>query len=66
MKQQISEVLEKDVTRKEFLQYVGSALLIMFGVSNLIKMLHAQPKGTNVSAGYGDNSYGGSKKGMLQ
>lgn len=61
MKTQLEEVLQQRMSRKQFLQYIGSGLLVVFGVSNVIKLL--QPSGKQrVSNGYGSSVYGGPKK----
>lgn len=64
MKDQFDALLQKDMTRKEFLQYVGGALLVAFGVTNLLKSL-LQTKPSQSSIGYGSSAYGGTpKKGL--
>lgn len=60
MREQIDELLSKEMSRKEFLQHVGSGLLILFGISGLINAL--QPKKTGRSMGYGSSAYGGQKR----
>ena len=63
MKEQLSLLFEKQMSRKEFLQYVGSGLLVMFGVSGLLKALTGQSMHRNTTPqdiGYGSSNYGGS------
>ena len=64
MKNQFDALLQKDMTRKEFLQYIGGALLVSFGVTNLIKtLLQTKPASTQkAELGYGGNAYGGAEK----
>ena len=59
MKLQIDALLQQEMTRKEFLQYAGSALLMLFGVSSVIKALQsgATPRARK-PAGYGASLYG--------
>lgn len=55
------------MTRKEFLQYIGGALLVAFGVTNLIKsLLENNQRTVQPSAlDYGGSAYGGIKKNSL-
>lgn len=63
MKDQIDNLFQQKLTRKEFLQYIGSGLLVIFGVSNLLKALQAPIKKQPVSGmGYGSSAYGGTPK----
>ncbi|MCA9331647.1 hypothetical protein KC968_01755 [Candidatus Saccharibacteria bacterium] len=64
IKEHINELFEKEMSRKEFVQYVGSSLLIVFGISGLLKslsQLHSPPRQISDS-GYGSSAYGGTKK----
>lgn len=69
MKNQLDTLFAKDMTRKEFLQYIGGALLVAFGVTNLIKsLLGNQQAGQRAPAtrlDYGGNVYGGAKNTSL-
>lgn len=65
IKAQLAELLETEVSRKEFLQYVGIALLAVFGIGSLLqaltgaqspKKLAVQPASTS---SYGGANYGG-------
>lgn len=60
MREQIDELFNKEMTRKEFLQHVGSALLIAFGITGLINAF--QPRQTRQTAGYGSSAYGGGRR----
>ena len=62
MREQIDELFGKEMSRKEFLQHVGSGLLIIFGISGLLKALTQQPKAQSRSTGYGVSAYGGARK----
>jgi hypothetical protein len=35
----IKKISQKDITRKEFLQFLGGSLIVLFGFSNLISLL---------------------------
>lgn len=61
MKDQLQTLLEKEMSRKEFLQHVGAALLVLFGVSGLISSLTGRPTQTQQTQdmGYGSSVYGG-------
>lgn len=61
IKAQIDELLSKEMSRKEFLQHIGSGMLVLFGISGLMKaLLQTQPKiNRPTSAGYGSSAYGG-------
>lgn len=61
MKAQFNELLNKEMTRKEFLQHVGGAVLVMLGISGLIKALLGTQK-PSASYGYGSSAYGGAKR----
>ena len=61
MREQIDELFNKEMTRKEFLQHVGAGILVLFGVSGLLKAL-TQQQTRKQGMGYGSSAYGGSKK----
>ena len=61
------ELLQKQMSRKEFLQIVGMALLTIFGVNNLISLLlrsNQQPQNITqtgkvpTSHGFGSRTFG--------
>lgn len=64
MKAQLDELQQKEMSRKEFLQQVGSILLIVFGISGLMKAVLPSyaPRRASSSLEYGFNAYGGIKK----
>lgn len=65
MKNQLEAILKQDMTRKEFLQYIGVALLAAFGVTNLLKHLLQTKPAQPTQMGYGSSAYGGAdKKGL--
>ncbi|MEO5627391.1 MAG: hypothetical protein ABIQ89_00690 [Candidatus Saccharimonadales bacterium] len=63
MKDQLDALLKQEMTRKEFLQYIGGALLVSFGVTNLLKsLMQSKPNQQKSMLDYGSSAYGGSKK----
>lgn len=60
----LDELLNREMTRKEFLQYVGTALLGVVGISGLLKSLQIDNTRTKkrVAASYGSSAYGGSSR----
>jgi hypothetical protein len=57
MKQKpFQELMQKELTRKEFLGVVGFGLASIFGLSTILRMLGHKPG--QVSQGYGSNTYG--------
>jgi len=66
MKTQLQKVLEKKIDRRDFLKYVGSAMLAVIGVGNLLRLLTHRDEGVHRTAhrtvGYGAGSYGGRKQ----
>lgn len=62
MKNQLQTLLSKDMSRKEFLQHVGAGVLVLFGVSGLLRAL---TQGSSSTRG-ADLEYGGSVYGGLE
>ena len=67
MRDQIREHLSQEVTRKQFLQFMTTALLMVLGVNNLISLLsgtrpgHSFNRGNSATGGHG---FGSSKFGV--
>ncbi|HSX05949.1 MAG TPA: hypothetical protein VLF69_05745 [Candidatus Saccharimonadales bacterium] len=61
MTQHLSELMEKEVSRKEFLGMAGLAAASIFGFGTVVKLLTGKSLGTShaVSHGYGALPYGG-------
>ena len=64
MKGDLQELLHKKMTRQEFLRYVGGAVLVLFGFSNLISYLSRPAKSAVQSPsdsqhGFGSRKFGG-------
>jgi len=64
MTQHFSELMEKEVSRKEFLGMTGLAVASIFGFGTAIKLITGRSLGTShqASHGYGASPYGGSRE----
>ncbi|MEJ0072755.1 MAG: hypothetical protein WDN27_01535 [Candidatus Saccharibacteria bacterium] len=64
MNAHVSTLLEKEVSRKEFLGMSALAVASIFGFGTLIKLLTGKSlEGSHgLSGGYGSSAYGGSKE----
>ncbi len=59
-------LLQKEMTRKEFLQFAGSSLVILFGLTNVLALLNHFTKAANsttipnleASHGFGSRKFG--------
>jgi hypothetical protein len=62
MTKQLTTILQKDMSRKEFLMTLGLASASLFGFSTIISMLTGKSVGTmfnhRVTSGYGSSRYG--------
>jgi len=63
MKTQINDLMQREMSRKEFIAIVGLGLSSVFGLSTIIKLLNGKPLGHSAArtTGYGSSSYGGHK-----
>lgn len=61
MKNELDKLFAKEMTRKEFLRYIGSAFLFAVGVGGLLKNLKLSSPSV-AQMGYGSSPYGGSTK----
>lgn len=62
--QKINELMQKDMTRKEFLATVGFGVATIFGFSALLRLLTGKdnnPFQQQNTLGYGNGAYGGRK-----
>jgi hypothetical protein len=60
MKQQINELAQKEVTRKEFLTVLGIGAMSIMGLGTLTKLLSGKSLLKHHSVqGYGSSPYGG-------
>jgi hypothetical protein len=64
IKQQVNQLLEKEMDRKEFLRHIGVAVAAVVGVSAVVSSLNrlqpssSQPPAHNARSGYGGSVYG--------
>lgn len=58
MKQQLNGLMQKEVSRKEFLGMGGLAVVSIFGASSIVKLLSGHSLLTSRRSGYGSSSYG--------
>jgi hypothetical protein len=56
----IEKLLNTDMTRREFLGFMGAASLGIIGVAGVIRSLQGVT-GRHVDKGYGSSSYGGGR-----
>ena len=63
MHKQLDSLLQKEMTRKEFLAALGFGVASILGFGSIIRTLTAKPgqSGHHTSYGYGASSYGGRK-----
>lgn len=60
--EKINDLLQKDMTRKEFLTTVGMGLATVFGLSAILRLLTGRGfEAQQSSYGYGSGPYGGRK-----
>lgn len=67
LKENINELLAKEMDRKDFLKHVGIAIVALTGVAGVINALSGQHRfngvaKTGTSHGYGSMPYGGGKE----
>lgn len=63
MNAHISTLMEKEVSRKEFLGMTGLAVASVFGLGTIMKLLTGKSFSPNhMASGYGGNAYGGNKE----
>ena len=62
MNQQFKELLQKEMTRTEFLAVLGLGLASVFGLSSILRMLNvssaSKSSGHSSPLGYGSGGYG--------
>jgi hypothetical protein len=63
MVQHMNNIMQKEVSRKEFLSMSGLAVASIFGFGTIIKLLTGKSLHDHASLkGYGSSAYGGSKQ----
>jgi hypothetical protein len=61
MQKQLTNIMQKEMTRKEFVTTLGFGLLSIFGFSTILNMVTGKSFGQTthqMSNGYGSSSYG--------
>ncbi|USN96755.1 MAG: hypothetical protein H6797_00955 [Candidatus Nomurabacteria bacterium] len=61
IKTQVSDLLNKQMDRQDFLKHVGIGLIAITGLSSALRFLSIQQH--KVEGGYGSAAYGGSEDG---
>jgi hypothetical protein len=62
MQKQLDTIIQREMTRKEFLATLGFGVATIFGFSTVLRLLTGKQIGTqqqHVAAGYGSSAYGG-------
>lgn len=62
MQKQLQTLLQKEMSRKEFLTTVGFGMASVFGFSHLVTVLLPKGQTRSMGAGYGASAYGGVDK----
>jgi hypothetical protein len=62
MNKPLETLMQKEMTRKEFLTTVAFGTATILGLGGILKFFGKGNNGQQVSAGYGMSAYGGSKK----
>ena len=65
IKAQVSDLLNKQMDRQEFLRSVGVGLVTLVGLSTVLRFLSPEFR-QNIDNGYGSSTYGGSEDGALR
>jgi Trp operon repressor len=61
--QQLNNLMQKEMSRKEFIATLGLGIASVLGFSSILKLLFGKGQQTqNISAGYGSSAYGGNKR----
>ncbi len=59
---QLNELMDKEMSRKEFLATVGFGIASIMGLSTIIKFLTGKKQQQVSGYGYGGGAYGGAKR----
>jgi hypothetical protein len=59
---QLQGLMQKEMSRKEFLATIGLAIVSIMGFSTLINTLMGKNHNQQTNIGYGSNPYGGTKR----
>ena len=58
MNKQLNSLMQKEMTRKEFLATFGLGVATLMGFGSIIRMLNNRNQGQKVASGYGSSVYG--------
>jgi Trp operon repressor len=58
MNKQLQQLLQKEMTRHEFLATLGMGLASIMGFSSIIKLMNSGKSSKTASFGYGSSPYG--------
>ena len=62
MNKQVTEIMQKEMSRKEFLATFGFGVASLFGLGTLLRLTGQHPSQQKLSSmGYGSSAYGGKK-----
>jgi Trp operon repressor len=62
---QLKSLMQKEMSRKEFLATLGFGVATIIGLSSLLNMLGKENPWKSDSLGYNSGSYGGNKRNSL-
>ena len=62
MNKDLSNLLQKQMDRRDFLKHVGIGFVAITGVATLVKTLNSVSGPKNQTAGYGASAYGGNRQ----
>jgi hypothetical protein len=63
--QKLNDIMQKEMTRKEFLATLGFGVATVFGLATLIRLITGKdnnPFTQQSTLGYGNGAYGGEKR----
>jgi len=62
---ELENIMQKEMTRKEFLTTLGFGIASIFGIANILKYVMGRGNnrtGNSASYGYGASTYGGGRR----
>jgi len=57
-KKSLQQLFDKDMTRREFLAHIGTALLVLVGIKGLMNHFLGETNSSNSASAYGTSRYG--------
>ena len=58
MQKQLQTLVQKEVTRKEFMATLGLGAATIMGFGSILKLVNTRPGASQKSSGYGSSGYG--------